>query len=95
MNYFFGGPRMLFQNIFKITSRRGCASRRTVLLSTLPSHPAVDCAHCERRLRLWPDQEMAFTCDQCEYESCAGWAVVRWHNLQSTYNLHTYGNNIV
>ena len=86
---------MLFQNIIKITSRRGCASRQTVLLSTLPSHPAVDCAHCERRLRLWPDQEMAFTCDQCEYESCAGWAVVRWHNLQSTYIRQQYSLKLV
>ena len=46
-------------------------------LSMLPSHPAVDCTHCDRRLRLWPDQEMAFTCDQCQYESSPGWEVVR------------------
>ena len=48
-----------------------------MLLSTLASHPAVDCTHCDRRLRLWPDQEMAFTCDQCEYQSAPGWEVVR------------------
>ena len=36
--------------------RRGCASRQTVQLSMLQPHPAVDCDHCNKRLRLWPDQ---------------------------------------
>lgn len=68
-------------------SRRGCASRQTVQLSMLPSHPAVDCTHCDRRLRLWPDQEMAFTCDQCEYESSPGWDVVRSSDIKESQEL--------
>ena len=70
-------------------SRRGCASRQTVQLSMLPSHPAVDCTHCDRRLRLWPDQEMAFTCDQCEYESSPGWDVVRSSDIKESQELNT------
>ena len=57
--------------------RRGCASRQTVQLSLLPSHPAVDCTHCNKRLRLWPDLELPFLCDQCHFQSCQGWPVVR------------------
>ena len=70
--------------LWSARSRRGCASRQTVQLSMLPSHPAVDCTHCDRRLRLWPDQEMAFTCDQCQYESSSGWDVVRSSNTEKS-----------
>ena len=39
-----------------LVCRRGCASRQTVLLSSLPSHPTMDCRHCTRKMKLWPEQ---------------------------------------
>eukprot|EP00092_Neocalanus_flemingeri_P009409 GFUD01010123.1.p1 GENE.GFUD01010123.1~~GFUD01010123.1.p1 ORF type:complete len:235 (-),score=60.06 GFUD01010123.1:4-708(-) len=44
--------------------RKQCASRNTAQLSSFPTHPAIRCAKCKDRLRIWPDQKSPlFYCD--------------------------------
>ena len=53
----------------------------------LPSHPVVDCTQCNKRLRLWPDPELPFVCDQCGFQSSQGWSVVRYHCFSCDFTL--------
>merc|ERR1719312_2366906 len=67
--------------------RRGCASRQTERISSFPSHPSVTCSHCNRNMKLWPEQDTPFTCDTCNYDGSDGFFVSRYHCFPCDYNL--------